>query len=129
MKDPIYSYDLAQLVSYEAAGALLFIALLVPAVLRYIRVLQQRNTLPPGPFPWPLVGNTLSLPPNKPWVYFEKLSKYYDNPAITVWLGSKPTVWLNDAWSADELLNKRAGIYSSRPELIVCRSPNYFAPS
>lgn len=30
-----------------------------------------------------------------------------------------PTVWINDAWAADELLVKRAGIYCSRPRMLI----------
>lgn len=42
---------------------------------------------PPGPFPWPVIGNTFQLPDNKPWIYFEELSKKYDTPLITYWIG------------------------------------------
>jgi len=117
----MYLYDLKSLVSWKSAASFLLVGLLLPSILRYVKVLRQRRQLPPGPHPWPLFGNTLSLPKNKPWIYFEQLSKDYNSPVVTVWLGSKPTVWLNDAWVADELLNKRAAIYSSRPELIVFR--------
>ena len=30
-----------------------------------------------------------------------------------------PTIWINDARAASELLDKRAGIYSSRPRMVV----------
>ena len=42
---------------------------------------------PPGPFPWPIVGNTFQLPDSKPWIYFERLSKEYKTPLITYWIG------------------------------------------
>jgi hypothetical protein len=42
---------------------------------------------PPGPLPWPICGNTFSLPDDKPWYYFEQLSKDYKSPVITFWLG------------------------------------------
>jgi hypothetical protein len=69
--------------------------------------------------PWPIIGNTFSLPDSKPWYLFEELSKTYQSPVITFWLGRRPTVWVNDAWSAHELLTKRAGIYCSRPRMLV----------
>ena len=59
------------------------------------------------------------LPDEKPWIYFEKVAKDYDSPVITFWIGRNPTVWLNDAWSASELLDKRAATFSSRPHMIV----------
>jgi len=74
---------------------------------------------PPGPFPYPIIGNTFQLPESKPWIYFEELSKKYNSPLITYWIGRNPTVWINDAWTASELLDKRAGIYCSRPRMLV----------
>ncbi|RDW72533.1 cytochrome P450 [Aspergillus mulundensis] len=74
---------------------------------------------PPGPFPLPLIGNTHLLPSNKPWIYFEHLSEEYGSPLITFWTGRRPTIWLNDAWTAHEILDKRAAIYSSRPRMVV----------
>lgn len=38
---------------------------------------------------------------------------------ITFWIGRNPTVWICDAWAASELLDKRAGIYASRPRMVV----------
>lgn len=38
---------------------------------------------------------------------------------ITFWIGRTPTVWINDSWSANELFEKKAGIYSSRPRMVV----------
>ena len=74
---------------------------------------------PPGPLPFPIVGNTFQLPDNKPWIYFEELSKRYNTPLITFWIGRNPTVWINDAWAASDILEKRAGIYCSRPRMLV----------
>jgi len=59
------------------------------------------------------------LPDTKPWLWFEQLAKQYDSPVITCWIGRTPTVWLNDAWSASELLDKRAATFSSRPDMVV----------
>jgi Cytochrome P450 len=91
----------------------------IALVVDYARMLNLRRKMPPGPFPWPIVGNTFMLPDTKPWFYFEELSKKYNVPMITFWIGRNPTVWLNDAWAASELLDKRAGIYSSRPHMVV----------
>ncbi len=56
-------------------------------VVDYARMLYLRSRMPPGPFPWPIIGNTFSLPENKPWIYFEELSKKYKAPLITFWVG------------------------------------------
>jgi len=81
----------------------------------YARMLRLRQKMPPGPFPLPIVGNVLQLPKCKPWYRFEEWAEKYKNPLITVWFGRQPTVVLNDAWTASELMDKRANIYSSRP--------------
>ncbi|PSK59245.1 3-hydroxyphenylacetate 6-hydroxylase [Elsinoe australis] len=100
---------------------LLFILTIIVAYIigDYARVLRLRRQLPPGPFPLPIFGNHFALPSNKPWITFEKWSKQYQNPLITIWIGGRPTIVLNDAWSASELLEKRAAIYASRPTMVV----------
>ncbi|EMC96385.1 hypothetical protein BAUCODRAFT_473264 [Baudoinia panamericana UAMH 10762] len=85
----------------------------------YARMLRLHKKMPPGPMPLPIIGNTHLLPKNKPWIYFEELSKSLNSPVITFWIGRSPTVWINDAWSASELLDKKAQIYSSRPRMVV----------
>lgn len=85
----------------------------------YIRVLVLRRRLPPGPFPLPVIGNHFRIPWWQPWVRFEEWSREYDNPMITIWLGSRPVIVLNDAWTASDLLEKRADIYSSRPRFVA----------
>jgi len=88
-------------------------------VVDYTNMLLLRRKMPPGPFPWPIVGNTFLLPKNKPWIYFEQLSKQYNTPMITFWIGRNPTVWINDAWCAHEVFEKKAQIYTSRPRMVV----------
>lgn len=102
----------------SVVSAILAIAA-VALVADYAWMLYLRSKMPPGPFPYPIVGNTFQLPDNKPWLYFEELSKKYNTPLITYWIGRNPTVWINDAWTASELLDKRAGIYCSRPRMLV----------
>lgn len=85
----------------------------------YARVLLLRRKLPPGPFPLPVLGNHFRIPHWQPWVKFEEWSRQYANPMITIWLGSRPVIVLNDAWTASDLLEKRADIYSSRPRFVA----------
>jgi len=64
------------------------LAVVVTAVaVDYSRMLYLRSKLPPGPFPWPIIGNTFTLPENKPWIYFEELSKRFNTPLLTFWIG------------------------------------------
>ncbi|KAK7517207.1 cytochrome P450 [Phyllosticta citriasiana] len=92
---------------------------LVLLAIDYGRMLWLRAKMPPGPLPWPIVGNTFSLPENKPWIFFEKLAKGYQTPLVTFWIGRNPTIWICNAQAASDLLDKRAGTYSSRPRMVV----------
>ena len=98
---------------YVLTASILLLVLLV--LVDYIRILRLRSKMPPGPLPLPLIGNVLQLPKSKPWYRFEEWSQKYKDPMITVWIGRAPTIVLNDAWTASELMDKRANIYSSRP--------------
>ncbi|TAQ87200.1 hypothetical protein B7494_g4462 [Chlorociboria aeruginascens] len=112
---------LQRIVEVGTVHTLLVILVVVVTVITidYGYMLYLRFKMPPGPFPFPIIGNTFSLPDKKPWIYFEELSKRYNAPLITFWIGRNPTIWICDAWCAYELLEKRAQIYSSRPRMVV----------
>ncbi|MCJ1318521.1 hypothetical protein MMC15_003851 [Xylographa vitiligo] len=114
--------QLRYIISYITISHVLLVIVLTSSVVLlvdYTRILSLRRRMPPGPYPWPIIGNTHLLPSNKPWVYFEQLSQDYASPIITFWIGRTPTIWLNDAWCASELLDKRAATFSSRPRMVV----------
>lgn len=85
----------------------------------YARMLVRRRKLPPGPFPWPLVGNHFQIPKERPWIDWEQWAKHYDNPLMTIWVGREPRIIVSDAWVASDLMEKRADIWSSRPRIIA----------
>lgn len=97
------------------AGAIIIPVLLV--LFDYIRVLVLRRKLPPGPVPLPIFGSYFITPLKKPWIVWDEWSKYYQSPLITVWNGHRPCIICHDAWTASDLMEKRAAIYSSRPNM------------
>lgn len=99
--------------------SLAFAGLLLLAARSYLSVLCLRRNLPPGPFPLPIFGNFFLTRRSRPWIHWETLSQKYNSPLITLWQGSRPFIVCNDAWTASELFEKRAPIYSSRPHLIM----------
>ena len=111
--------------SYSSSGISqqLTIAILVLPLLwvtwDYIRVLRLRRLMPPGPFPLPIIGTVGRIPMAKPWITFERWAKEYASPLITIWTGTVPTIIVNDCWSASDLMDRRANIYSSRPHMVL----------
>jgi hypothetical protein len=101
--------------------ALVVIAALALAILTidYGRILLLRRKLPPGPFPFPIVGNHYQISKDRPWIQWAKWAEHYNNPLTTIWVGRKPRILVQDAWVASDLLEKRADIFSSRPRLVV----------
>uniref|UniRef100_A0A8C6YGG0 Uncharacterized protein n=1 Tax=Naja naja TaxID=35670 RepID=A0A8C6YGG0_NAJNA len=79
---------------------------------------KKKGQLPPGPTPWPILGNLLQqdiLPLNES---YEKLIGQY-GPIFTIWIGSKPLVVLCGYEMVKEALIDHAEEFSGRN--IVCQ--------
>lgn len=74
------------------------------------------SRLPPGPKPLPVLGNR--IPEIHPWRHFYDLSKHY-GPLLTIWIGSRPTIFISSVKDAEGILNKRAGETAGRPRAIM----------
>ncbi|KAJ5192171.1 cytochrome P450 [Penicillium cf. viridicatum] len=85
----------------------------------YVSILWRRRKLPPGPFPWPIVGNHFQTPAVRPWITWERWAKEYNSAMITLWVGREARIIVSDAWVASELMEKKSDIFSSRPRLIM----------
>ena len=101
------------------AAFVLLLLIVGAALAEYVQILLRRRRLPPGPFPWPLVGNHFQIPKERPWIAWEKWSQDYYGPMMTIWIGREPRIIISDAWVASDLMEKRADIFSSRPHLIA----------
>ncbi|EIW87255.1 cytochrome P450 [Coniophora puteana RWD-64-598 SS2] len=90
-----------------------------------LRELYTRTSMlpfPPGPKPWPLIGNLLDMPSSSPWITFAAWKKQYgeshmNGPISSISIFGQPIVFLNSPHEAIELLDKKSSIYSNRPVL------------
>ncbi|KAL4798677.1 cytochrome P450 [Aspergillus venezuelensis] len=87
------------------------------------RILERASSpvsylpLPPGPKPLPVVGNLHDLPAkDEPdWLHWVKHKDFY-GPISTVSVLGQRLILLNDAQLAIDLLHKKAGVHSDRPD-------------
>ncbi|KAI0315374.1 CyP450 monooxygenase [Amylostereum chailletii] len=71
--------------------------------------------LPPGPKPFPLLGNLLDMPKKHAWVVFREWSKKYNSDVVYVETLGQRYVIVNSAKAVSDLFEKRSSIYSCRP--------------
>nr|BAK09423.1 cytochrome P450 [Postia placenta] len=97
-------------VQLYAATVLLVVAY---GIVRRLRK-RRRASFPPGPRPYPLIGNLRDIPSEAPWKTFAKWSEQYGDMVYFHTLGREVVV-LNSATMAHDLLDKRSAKYSYRP--------------
>ncbi|KAI0066940.1 cytochrome P450 [Artomyces pyxidatus] len=73
--------------------------------------------LPPGPRGWPLVGNAFSIGKAQ-WLTYTDWKRQYGDVVYFTAFG-QPMIILNTLKAARDLFDRRAVIYSDRPNLIV----------
>ncbi|XP_039178239.1 cytochrome P450 2C5-like isoform X1 [Crotalus tigris] len=69
------------------AGVLLLLCILF-TLFSSFQMYKKKGQLPPGPTPWPILGNFFQLKKS-----YKKLTEKY-GPIFTIWIGSKPMVAL-----------------------------------
>ncbi|KFQ57828.1 Cytochrome P450 2C5, partial [Pelecanus crispus] len=109
-----------------SAGML--ITLLLLSILWFLvwRTNRKRSQLPPGPAPWPILGNLCQKDVLPLYRTYEKLSSTY-GPIFTVWLGLKPVVVLCGYEVVKDALLGHSEAFGGRPEipLLVQLSKDY----
>ncbi|CAI5998376.1 unnamed protein product [Closterium sp. NIES-65] len=101
---------------FRAASGLVAAFIAAVAVLvstSWLSFLRRRRSLPPGPYPWPILGNL----PDLGTLPFRSLAKLADEygPILTVWFGSSPSVVISSPELALEVLKTNDKLCSSRP--------------
>ncbi|THH30749.1 hypothetical protein EUX98_g3443 [Antrodiella citrinella] len=110
-----------------------FEALALGALIVFVifRLLKARPPLPPGPKPWPIIGNMLDVPTVRPWERYREWCDKYDSDVIFIQLPTLPMVILGSVKAATDLLEKRSQLYSDRREsqMLKLMSFNNMLPS
>ncbi|KAH9834652.1 cytochrome P450 monooxygenase [Rhodofomes roseus] len=91
-------------------------------------VWHRSRPLPPGPKPWPLLGNALDISIEYLHRTFSEWCQCYGDIVYFSVLG-RGAVTLNSMSVAQELLNKRSAIYSDRPRSILIHEMINFSPN
>ncbi|KXN84167.1 O-methylsterigmatocystin oxidoreductase [Leucoagaricus sp. SymC.cos] len=93
----------------------LAICTIVHLAYRYRR--KRLLPLPPGIPGWPLLGNALDMPLQYVHVFYKDLGKRLGTKIMYMEALGRPMIVLNDITMAQDLLEKRSALYSSRPFL------------
>lgn len=101
---------------YLAAGGLL-----VLLMARLAQIGCRPSDLPPGPPTLPLLGNLHLMPTKDPHLQFQKWAQEY-GPVYSLMLGTKTMVVLSSDVAVKEVLDRRSGIYSDRPDMFICQT-------
>jgi len=96
----------------------LLTALVAVAAYSLRNVGRRPASYPPGPPTLPIIGNLHLMPKEKPHLQFQKWAEEY-GPVYSLILGTKVMVVLSSDQAVKDLLDKRSGIYSSRPDMYL----------
>ncbi|TFK64017.1 cytochrome P450 [Pluteus cervinus] len=100
------------------ALAVLAIAILSAFFITVIRLRSNsQHAMPPGPKGLPFIGNILQIPPF-PFLQFTEWKAKF-GPILSLNLAGQPAIVISSLKVANDLLERRSGIYSDRPRFIV----------
>ncbi|KAF5657000.1 cytochrome p450 [Fusarium circinatum] len=98
-----------------SAGVYLLIPVLILGFWQLSKIGRRPEGYPPGPATLPIIGNLHQIPNRKRHIQFQKWAEEY-GPIYSLILGTKVMIVLNTDQTVKDLVDKRGGIYSSRPE-------------
>ncbi|KAF9478585.1 cytochrome P450 [Pholiota conissans] len=84
----------------------------------YRTLVSSRAKFPPGPRPFPIIGNVLQIPTESLEETFTEWKAQYGD-IVYIKIFKQPMVIINDLQAARDLLDKRSSIYSDRPRFVL----------
>ncbi|KAJ7771576.1 cytochrome P450 [Mycena metata] len=96
---------------YVVGGGTLLVALYS----YFLQVNRSKLPLPPGPKKLPLVGNLFDMPKSFEWITYMEWARKFNSDILHLNVVGTSIIVLSTAEAANELLEKRASIYSDRP--------------
>jgi hypothetical protein len=99
-------------------------ALIIAATLGFLflyrlsKIGRRPKGYPPGPPTLPLIGNLHLMPKEKGHLQFQKWANEY-GPIYSLILGTRVMIVLSSDEVVKDLLDKRSGVYSSRPNMYL----------
>ncbi|KAF8779772.1 hypothetical protein HU200_002274 [Digitaria exilis] len=102
----------------------LIIALFLKTIVSRMR--RRTYNLPPGPKPWPIIGNLNLIAGELPHRSIHELSKRY-GPLMQLRLGSLPVVVGSSAEMARFFLKTKDATFSNRPRFAIAKYASYDA--
>ncbi|KAF5968610.1 oxidoreductase [Fusarium bulbicola] len=98
-----------------SSGVYLLIPALILGFWRLSKIGRRPEAYPPGPPTLPLIGNLHQIPNRKRHIQLQRWAEQYGR-IYSLILGTKVMIVLNTDQTVKDLVDKRGGIYSSRPE-------------
>ncbi|XP_021748491.1 cytochrome P450 76AD1-like [Chenopodium quinoa] len=108
----------------EYYTTLLLLLTILITTIQISKILFGKSKLPPGPKPWPIIGNILKLG-DKPHRAVAELAKVY-GPIMSLKLGSKTTIVISSPEIAKEMFLNHDLAFSSRNVPDVAKAENHF---
>ncbi|KAJ6655037.1 hypothetical protein lerEdw1_006090 [Lerista edwardsae] len=97
-------------------GVLFLLCVLLTLFFSIFNMNRKQRQLPPGPSPWPLLGNLFQKDVLPLYKSYHKLAEKY-GPIFTVWLGPKPSIVLCGYEVMKDALLGHAEEFGGRPKI------------